>query len=129
MDTLIPGLLNLAGQRLDYLAQRQTVLARNVANTDTPGYIARDLPPFAAALASADGTMRRSSPRQFTGNGAAAPGSTRIRPVAQQPDGNAVPLDVELKDIAATASDQQLVTNLYAKYVAMFQLTLGHGNG
>ena len=128
MDTLIPGLFDLAGQRLDYLAQRQTVLARNVANTDTPGYIARDLPPFAAALAGAAGTMRRVSPRQFSG-GAGVPGATRIRPVAQQPDGNAVPLDVELKDIAATASDQQLVTDLYAKYVAMFQLTLGHGNG
>lgn len=128
MDTLIPGLLNLAGRRLDYLAQRQTVLAQNVANTDTPGYVARDLPPFAAVLADADGTLRRVSPRQFAGGGG-VPGSARIRPVAQQPDGNAVPLDVELSDIAAAASDQQLVTNLCAKYVAMFQLTLGHGNG
>ncbi len=134
MESLTPGLFTLAQQRLEYLSQRQTVLAQNVANTDTPSYVARDLPAFAAALADAAGTMRRTSPRQFAGNDAPAGGAPigdarHIHPVAQQPDGNAVPLDVELKDIAATASDQQLVTTIYTKYLAMFQLTLGHGNG
>ncbi len=129
MESLTPGLFTLAQQRLEYLSQRQTVLAQNVANTDTPDYVARDLPPFAAAMADAAGTMRRTSPRQFTGAGVSAGDARHIRPVAQQPDGNAVPLDTEIKDIAATASDQQLVTTIYMKYVAMFQLALGHGNG
>ncbi len=51
-------------QRLDSLstslvlrAQRQQVLASNIANADTPGYVARDFD-FAKALQSAQGGVR-----------------------------------------------------------------------
>ncbi|CAG4920551.1 unnamed protein product [Acidocella sp. C78] len=33
------NLLGLAADRLVYLAQSQSVLAGNIANTDTPGYV------------------------------------------------------------------------------------------
>ena len=128
MDPTDIGIFSLAARRLDWLDRRQTVLAQNIANVDTPGYTPRDLPPFAATLADAAGTLRRTSSRQL-------PGVTRdllaggAQPEARAPDGNAVSLDTQLKDIADTATDQQLATTLYAKYLAMFQLTLGHGNG
>ena len=32
-----------------YLTERQTLIARNVANADTPGYKAQDLAPFVPA--------------------------------------------------------------------------------
>ena len=32
--------------RLGYLGERQKVIAENVANADTPGFVARDLKPF-----------------------------------------------------------------------------------
>ena len=122
------GLFTLAAQRMDWLDRRQTVLARNIANLDTPGYTPRDLAPFAATLADAAGTLRRDQPRQLPG---ATPGllSGRTRPDARAPDGNAVPLAAELTKVADTATEQRLVTSLYAKYMAMFQLALGHGNG
>jgi len=41
----IPIFAMLKG-RLGYLADRQKVIAENVANANTPGYIARDLKPF-----------------------------------------------------------------------------------
>lgn len=128
MDPTDIGIFTLAAQRLNWLDRRQTVLAQNIANVDTPGYAPRDLPPFAATLADAAGTLRRTSPRQLAG---AAPDllAGRTRPEARAPDGNAVALDTELKDVADTATDQQLVTTIYSKYLAMFQLTLGHGNG
>ena len=128
MDPTDIGLFTLAAQRLKWLDQRQTVLARNVANIDTPGYTPRDLPAFAASLADAAGTLRRSSARQLPG---AAPEllSGHVPAAARAPDGNSVSLDTELKNLADTATDQQLVTMIYSKYLAMFQLTLGHGNG
>ncbi len=128
MDPTDIGLFSLAAQRMKWLDQRQTVLAQNVANIDTPGYTPRDLPAFAATLADAAGTLRRTSARQLPG---AAPDllSGRAQPDARAPDGNAVSLDTQLKNIADTATDQQLVTTIYTKYLAMFQLTLGHGNG
>ncbi|MGH7040956.1 MAG: flagellar basal body rod protein FlgB, partial [Acetobacteraceae bacterium] len=128
MDLTNIGLFSLAAQRMKWLDQRQTVLAQNVANSDTPGYTPSDLPPFAATLADAAGTLRRSSPRQLPG---AVPDllSGRARPEARAPDGNAVSLDTQLKDIADTATDQDLVATIYSKYLAMFQLALGDGTG
>ena len=128
MDPSGSGLFTLAARRMDWLNQRQAVLARNIANLDTPGYTPRDLTPFAATLENAAATLRRDSPRQLPGT---APGllSGRTRPDARAPDGNAVPLAAELTKVADTATEQRLVTSLYAKYMAMFQLALGHGNG
>ena len=47
--------LNFNGQALILRAQRQQVIASNIANADTPGYQARDFD-FAAALRDATGT-------------------------------------------------------------------------
>ena len=38
--------------RLGYLADRQQVIAQNVANTDTPGFTPSDLKPFTLPSAS-----------------------------------------------------------------------------
>ncbi|MDE2148201.1 MAG: flagellar basal body rod protein FlgB [Burkholderiales bacterium] len=46
--------LNFNGQALILRAQRQQVIASNIANADTPGYQARDFD-FAAALRDATG--------------------------------------------------------------------------
>ncbi len=55
---MIPGLLanlDFNGQALQLRAERQRVIASNIANADTPGYQARDFD-FAAALRDATGT-------------------------------------------------------------------------
>lgn len=52
--------LDFHGQALTLRSERQRLLASNIANADTPGYIARDMD-FAAAL------------RQATGQGNVAP--------------------------------------------------------
>ena len=41
----IPLFAMLRG-RLGYLSQRQQVIAQNVANSDTPGFLPKDLTPF-----------------------------------------------------------------------------------
>lgn len=40
----------LMRERMSWLDRRQQVIATNVANADTPGYVARDLRPFEEAL-------------------------------------------------------------------------------
>ena len=40
------SLFRLASARMDWLAERQKVLASNIAQADTPGYRARDLNSF-----------------------------------------------------------------------------------
>ncbi len=53
MDPTDIPLFALADQRLVWVDHRQALLSQNVANVDTPGYRARDLRPFAQALADA----------------------------------------------------------------------------
>lgn len=107
---LFTSRLQAQGQALDLLAERQKVLAGNIANADTPGFQARDFD-FAQALAQARG---ESSP------GGLATTSTRHLPVGNnlastvdlqwrtpdQPalDGNTVDLDRERAQFADNAT-------------------------
>ena len=94
--------------RLDFHAnalllrsQRQQVIASNIANADTPGYVARDFD-FAAALKSVSGGTARADV-SLTSAGHMALGTTSAQDpklaytVQTQPsqDGNSVDLDRE----------------------------------
>ena len=48
MRAMLSGidLFRTAADRMRYLTQRQTVISRNIANADTPGYKAREVMPF-----------------------------------------------------------------------------------
>ena len=59
MQRLSDG-LNFQAQALALRSERQRLLASNIANADTPGYVARDLD-FAAALREASGTAAAGS--------------------------------------------------------------------
>ena len=120
------GVLKLAQARMAWAANRQQVLAQNVANASTPGYTPRDVPPFQAALAQAGAPLQRTSPLHL----AAAPGAAMARatrPPERAPDGNAVSLDQELTKVADTAGTQELAVNLHRKYQGMVRLALGRG--
>ncbi len=74
--TMVPSLFNSVftplAQALQVRAERQQVLAGNIANVDTPGYRARDInfrAAMAAELAGTEGTLslRRTESRQLPG--------------------------------------------------------------
>ena len=95
---------------LQLRAQRQQLIASNIANADTPGYKARDID-FRAALDSAQGGrtvasgLARTSARHLTGAAggvAAAPALYRAT-VQASIDGNTVDMDVERAHFADNA--------------------------
>ena len=59
-------LFKLASQRTGYLSARQTLVAENVANANTPGYKAVDLKPFSAALQETAFSMAVTNPAHLT---------------------------------------------------------------
>ena len=93
--------LDFYGQSLMLRSQRQQVLASNIANADTPGYIARDFD-FAKALQSATGGAAASAV-STTSARHLRPGQTDpLHPelaysvqTAPSQDGNSVDLDRE----------------------------------
>jgi flagellar basal-body rod protein FlgB len=129
MDPSGLPLFDLAEQRLAWTDRRQEVLAQNIANLNTPHWQAKDLRPFAAALADVTGpTLARTDPGHLAGTqDTAAQSLLTLAPGTHQPDGNAVSLDDQLTKVADTATAQEIATTLYKKYLSMFSLALGYG--
>lgn len=125
MDAARTDLLHLAEQRLAWTDRRQRLLAQNIANADTPGFVPKDAVPFAQALAqSGSPELRRTQPNHLSG-AAPPPSDAQAQPRQRAPDGNAVQLDTELTKVADTQTTQSLVTAIYRKYLGMFDLALG----
>jgi flagellar basal-body rod protein FlgB len=126
MATTDSDLFALAERRLAWVDQRQDVLAANIANADTPGWQAKDLKPFAAVLAGAGAAvpLAVTNPKHLTGHQGSGVATT-VAAGERAPDGNAVALDAELGKVADNQATQALVTNLYGKYLSLFNTALG----
>jgi flagellar basal-body rod protein FlgB len=134
--------------KMGWLSHRQQVLARNVANVNTPGYRPTDLtkPDFEEVMresvgggaantntAATGGTLQlvTTNPAHF--GSSTDPGAEASEVKIQDPDapkrpnGNGVDIERELMRVNKTAMDYELSTNIYRKYVAMFRMALGRG--
>lgn len=123
----MPGLLNsqllsLADARMQYSERRTAVLARDIANADTPGFVARDLPSFSSLLQ----TLQLAS---ASSGSSLAPARTNpdTRPEAgpMTPDGNAVDVEQALANLAGADSAQRLASELYSKYLGFYSTAAG----
>lgn len=109
------NIFSIAGAMARHAAARQSVVAENVANADTPGYRARDLEPFArvydAAAAGGEGaTFHAKTVESF---GAAAP------------NGNTVSIEDQMMRAAEARRDHEFASTIYAKSLAMLKAALG----
>ena len=125
MDPTDIPLFALADRRMAWLDQRMTTLAGNVANADTPGFLPRDVTPFAQTLAGMGAVEpARTSPMHLSGT---LPTGAATRPTTGEraPDGNAVSLDTQMLRLSETDAAHDLVGELYKKYMAMFKVAAG----
>jgi flagellar basal-body rod protein FlgB len=130
MDPTRIGLFDLAEKRLVWTAQRQSVLATNIANANTPAFQARDVQSFASML-SGRGSVEptRTQPAHMTGTAPSGLASlTTDPPEARALDGNTVALDQQLTKVADTETTQALVTTIWKKYMGMFSMALGRSS-
>jgi flagellar basal-body rod protein FlgB len=122
-DTSGIALFDLADKRLAWVDRRQSLLAQNIANADTPGWRSHDLTSFGAALTQAV-TPVMTDPMHLPGTNTDTAG-VKTTPGDRSPDGNDVALDEQLAKVADTDATHELVTDLYAKYMSMFRTALG----
>jgi len=126
-----PGLFSLLSKRMDWLGQRQKVLAQNIANADTPEYVPHDLKPqdfrrlverqstgMLQPTATQAGHIQTSSLRSDNR------GIEEKAPYESAPSGNSVVLEEQLIKVAQTQNDYNAITNLYKKQVAMVKMAL-----
>ncbi len=112
---------------MQWLDQRQQVLAQNIANADTPGYAPRDLSPFAAELArQGNAGLSRTQPGHQAGPRGTAPIARPDRERHETTiDGNRVAIDEQLMKVSDTEIHQGLTSSLYRKYLGLFRTALG----
>ncbi len=115
----------LAERRLGWIGHRQQVLAQNIANASTPGYVARDVRPFEQALAEVPQSLATTHAGHIVGSTTNNQYDRSSRPSERAPDGNAVSLDEQLTKVADTDGAQALVINLYHTYLNLFRTTIG----
>ncbi|WP_428391915.1 flagellar basal body rod protein FlgB [Lichenicoccus sp.] len=126
MDAASTDIFGLAQSKLTWLQDRQGVLARNIANADTPNYQPRDEQPFSATLSAMTVAPVLTNPMDIAGSEPTA-GTILEQSDSRAPDGNAVSVEKEMTLVADTDNQQRLVTNLYGKYMSMFETALGKG--
>lgn len=126
MDIQHIPLFSLLSNRMSWLSARQSVLAENVSNADTPNYIARDLRPldFARVLKDQEFALKPAS----TSPNHISPRTGFTPEEAQGEGGNpsgVVSIEAEMIKLSDTQVHYQTVTNLYQKAVNMFRTALG----
>lgn len=121
------GLTRMAQALAAHAGSRLTLAAQNVANADTPGYRARDLPDFAAVYDWGGPQMRATRPEHFGGAGGMVP----ARPIDAggwaDPNGNTVSLEAEMIRASDIRQSHDMALAVYRSTSGMVRAALGRG--
>ncbi|MES1990650.1 MAG: flagellar basal body protein [Pseudomonadota bacterium] len=135
-------IFSMMKQRLHWLTERQQVLTQNVANANTPGYVARDLKeldfgamvdasgprlaPVATSVAHIGTPVAGSDASGSSVMGQARGGQViKAGDFETSPTGNSVTLEDEMVKVAQTQMDYETVTSLYTKGMGLIRIAVG----
>ncbi len=115
---------SMAHDLMAHAAARQSQVARNVANADTPGYRATDMPAFTETLDR--GTALRATRPGHIGW---QDRSESLRPVARaaeaSPNGNTVSLETEMMHAAEIRQQNDMAMSIYSAARDILRTSLG----
>jgi flagellar basal-body rod protein FlgB len=126
-------LLNMLKGKLHYANERQTVIAQNVANADTPDYQPRDLKPFTfdQAVAKAQGAagmtpLARTDPAHLqidNASGGQWEGQTSTDSEVRL-DGNHVVLEEQMMKLTQARMDYDAAVGFYQQSMALLKTAI-----
>ncbi len=126
-------LLSMLRERMTWLNQRQDLLSQNVANADTPGYVARDLKPqdfdrmVRAGQMAGAGRLATTDPRHIAiSAGGASFDEEKTPGQAYARNGTGVSLEEEMIKVSDTQAQFQAAANLYSKAMTLMRTAIGH---
>lgn len=105
---------------------RLGIIAQNVANADTPGYKAMDLPNFADSYRAAGGSgMRTSRPGHLGSISTQSEPQARRAKGSEGPNGNSVSLELEMVKAASVRQDHEMALAVYRNTSDIIRASLG----
>ena len=106
---------------------RQTAVTQNIANADTPGYVARDVASFSETYESDDSTGLRATRAGHIGTNStySAEITARSDQSAMSPNGNAVSLEEEMVESVNAKRQHDLALTIYKTSMGILRTSLG----
>jgi flagellar basal-body rod protein FlgB len=104
---------------------RMAVIAQNVANADTPGYKAKDMPAFAEVFSETGGDMRATRAGHFSA--ASTPGMPMADTIRghEAPNGNSVSLEAEMVKSVEARQSHDMALAIYRATSDVVRASLG----
>lgn len=152
MDLSSMAVFQAAERKMDWLSQRQKLVATNVANADTPEYMPSDMAPvkFKSHLLSkngADVNLTQTNPKHLGARGGSLgartthpmhakgtlPDATPFsssedkHPYDVSIDGNGVVLEEQMLKMQQTRESYEAVTTLFKKNMRMLDIAMSKG--
>jgi flagellar basal-body rod protein FlgB len=121
-------LFQALGEKMRWHQERQGVLAENIANADTPGFMERDLKAYSFGdemKSVASLTTSTSSPDHMQATSGGGRFGDLSAPFEITPSGNAVKLEDEMMKVAGNDIDYQAVTTLYTRSMRLLKIAIG----
>ena len=108
------ALLRTAHAMARHAGNRQAVVARNLANADTPGYRAQAIAPFAETFDAAPaGAMRATRPGHAASAPGFAAGDIDFSDAEPAPNGNSVSVELEMVHAANVEREHDRALSVY----------------
>ena len=123
------NVIRMAQAMAAHAGNRQALIARNVANADTPGFRALDLPSFSTTYAETMGgdAMRSTRPGHLVTAAAEAVPMPRAEKGTTAPNGNSVSLEAEMVNAAEVEQQHDLALAIYRSASDLIRTSLGRG--
>lgn len=119
-------IVRMAQSMARYASERQQLVARNIANADTPGFEAKDLPDFATSYASSS-NMRHTRAGHISG----AIDHMSATPImvggSGSPNGNTVSLEGEMVKAVDIKQQHDMALAIYRNTSNVLRSALGQG--
>ena len=114
-----------ASAMASHAGARQAVVARNIANADTPGFRAQDIAPFEEAMQNTPIEMRKTRPGHVSGGNTSFAARITTTESEASPNGNTVALEDELLKSVSISRDHDKALSIYRHAMTVLRTSLG----
>lgn len=120
------SIFKIANAMAVHAGQKQALISQNVANADTPGYMARDLPDFKSLYRPDDAQVQRATRADHLNGAVAGAGmATPVdRPGTASPDGNTVSVEEEMLSAVDAGRQHERALAIYKSALNVLHATL-----
>ena len=107
-------LFQVASEKSEWLSARQTAVASNVANANTPAYRALDVQPFSTLLASSPIAMATTNVGHMTPTSSAFDSLREVEtdPAEETLSGNSVNIEQQMINLGEVSRDFSMTANI-----------------